>query len=569
MRLLWLGILVFFSQVSSAQLLFNDVATANGVVYNYGSSTFGGGASFVDFNNDGWDDLTLTSDETQEVIFLRNDNGVFTRVTFPGIDLVSRSKQVIWVDYDNDGDKDFFVTSVLGQNKLYNNNGSFEFTDVTASSGLFTTDLSTYGATFGDMDNDGDLDLFITNREGTDARNYLYENNNGIFTDVTVARGIGTQIDLTFLASFFDYDNDGDQDIYIINDKTDSNELYQNDGTGHFTDVSITSGAGITIDAMSCTIGDYNADGWFDVYITNTSAGNYLMKNNGDGTFSNTATDAGVGFFSFAWGASFLDADLDGNLDLYVSSSMDGSVSSFLPSAFYHHNGDNTYTIPSHIGFETDTRRSFGNAIGDMNNDGKPDIVVMNENANYFLWENQSVTSNNWIKIKLDGVVSNKDGIGNTIEVHANGISQYRFTACGEGYMAQNSQYEFVGIGSAANIDYIKVTWNKTGIVETINNVQPNQSIRIQEGNGILSTANQELHPISIYPNPSDSGVFNVSSNTTKNYLAEVFDLSGRLILPKQPMQTTIDLSKYASGIYFVRVSTNGETKTFKLIVTM
>ena len=283
MRLWFFFIIIFFTKPSFSQLQFADVAVAKGVNTNYGFSVYGGGVSFVDFNDDGWDDLTLTTDGNQSIVFLQNNSGTFSQVSFSGINIQSEAKQVLWIDYDNDGDKDFFVTSNVGENKLYNNNGSFVFTDVTASSGLFTADLFSYGATFGDIDNDGDLDLLICNREGdSSAYNYLYRNDNGIFTDITVSSGITIEPDLTFLASFFDYDNDGDQDLYVINDKEDSNILYQNDGSGQFTDVSSTSDAGIIIDAMSCTIGDYNADGWFDIYVTNTEMGNYLLHNDGD-----------------------------------------------------------------------------------------------------------------------------------------------------------------------------------------------------------------------------------------------------------------------------------------------
>jgi len=566
MRVLLTMILSLFCTLSFSQLQFDNVASAVGANYGYGSSSiFGGGVSFVDFNGDGWDDLTLTTDDTKELVFLRNDNGVFTRIFIDGITTDFRAKHALWVDYDNDGDKDFFVTNLEGGNVLYNNDGNFQFTDVTASSGLFTTNLESFGATFGDIDNDGDLDLFIANRNNSNSRNYLYRNDNGLFVDVTAAQGISTAAYLTFLGSFFDYDNDGDQDLYLINDKSDANVLYQNDGTGQFTDVSTATGTGIVIDAMSCTLGDFNADGWVDIYITNTEAGNYLLQNN-NGTFSNVAASAEVEFNSVAWGATFLDADLDTHLDLYVSSSMDGSIPIFPSAAFYHNQGDDTYTIPNDIGFNDDTRSSYANAIGDFNNDGKPDIVVMNENADYFLWENQTNTTNNWIKIKLEGTVSNKEGIGNKIEIHANGTSQYRYTVCGEGYLAQNSQYEFVGVGSATTIDYIKVTWNATGQEETIDNVQVNQAFTITESTGILSTSRSEFTNLSLYPNPSNNGVYRLSLPEVENLTAEVFDLSGRQVLPNTNIDQVLDISSLLHGIYFARIQMANGSKTFKLV---
>ena len=226
------------------------------------------------------------------------------------------------------------------------------------------------------IDNDGDLDLFISNRDDTNYTeiNQLYRNDDGTFVDITATAGISNVPSLSFCSAFFDYDNDGDQDIYVANDKSDMNILYQNNGSGSFVDVSIVSGAGIIIDAMSTTIGDYNGDGWFDIYVTNTTAGNQLLKNNGNGTFTNVALESGTEFLSVAWGSVFLDADNDADLDLYVSSVIDEN-SILLPSAFYENQGDETYQIPSGIGFANDTRESYSNAIGDFNNDGLPDLI--------------------------------------------------------------------------------------------------------------------------------------------------------------------------------------------------
>jgi len=245
------------------QLSFQDNATLRGVGYSYGQSTYGGGVSFCDFNGDGWDDLTYATTDGQEVYFFKNVSGTFTKVDL-GINDTFRSKQVIWVDYDNDGDKDFFTTSYIGVNKFYRNDGNLNFTDISGSCGLFTDDMYCDGATFGDIDKDGDLDLFVCNLDKItlNQRNYLYRNDNGTFTDISTTSGITLGNQLSFCASFFDYDNDGDQDIYVYNDKPGQiNRLFQNNGSGAFTDVSIASGAGMAIDVMSTTIGDYNSDG--------------------------------------------------------------------------------------------------------------------------------------------------------------------------------------------------------------------------------------------------------------------------------------------------------------------
>jgi len=564
---------LFFVNITSAQISFEDVADDIGTAYSYGSSTWGGGVSFADFDNDGWDDLTFATEEGTEIYFLKNNDGNFSSITLNGISNTFKTKQVIWIDYDNDGDQDFFVTGFEGVNKFYKNDGDMNFTDVSSSIGFFETDLFTYGVSFADMDNDGDLDAFISNRDGEadDQRNYLYRNDEGTFIDITDSAGLSMSSHLSFCSIIFDYNKDGFQDIYISNDKPDNlNILYKNNGDGTFDDVSEYSGAGIGINAMTTTIGDYNNDGWFDIYITNTPEGNELLRNNGDGTFTNVAEATATTFNSVGWGAVFLDADLDGLLDLYVSSDFDGSVGSFLSSAFYHQQNNETFIIPENIGFQEDTRKSYTNAIGDIDNDGKPDIIVGNDIDPNFLWSNKTVNENNWLKVKLEGVISNRDGIGNTIEINIGGQSQYRYTLAGEGYLSQNSFYEFFGLANATEVDYVKVTWTATGESEIINNIAANQAITIKEGSGVLSSVNNlKDTTFSIYPNPSANGIFKISVANQEIVSLQVFDISGRLITKKIDLKNNdqINLSQYQKGVYIGRFSSETKNEVLKLII--
>ena len=564
---------LFFVNITSAQISFEDVADDIGTAYSYGSSTWGGGVSFADFDNDGWDDLTFATEEGTEIYFLKNNDGNFSSITLNGISNTFKTKQVIWIDYDNDGDQDFFVTGFEGVNKFYKNDGDMNFTDVSSSIGFFETDLFTYGVSFADMDNDGDLDAFISNRDGEadDQRNYLYRNDEGTFIDITDSAGLSMSSHLSFCSIIFDYNKDGFQDIYISNDKPDNlNILYKNNGDGTFDDVSEYSGAGIGINAMTTTIGDYNNDGWFDIYITNTPEGNELLRNNGDGTFTNVAEATATTFNSVGWGAVFLDADLDGLLDLYVSSDFDGSVGSFLSSAFYHQQNNETFIIPENIGFQEDTRKSYTNAIGDIDNDGKPDIIVGNDIEPNFLWSNKTVNENNWLKVKLEGVISNRDGIGNTIEINIGGQSQYRYTLAGEGYLSQNSFYEFFGLANATEVDYVKVTWTATGESEIFNNIVANQAITIKEGSGVLSSVNNlKDTTFSIYPNPSANGIFKISVANQEIVSLQVFDISGRLITKKIDLKNNdqINLSQYQKGVYIGRFSSETKNEVLKLII--
>ena len=566
-------VFLFFFPTVNAQISFEDVANEIGTAYSYGTSTWGGGVSFADFDNDGWDDLTFASEEGTEIYFLKNNDGIFNSISLNGISNTFKTKQVIWVDYDNDGDQDFFVTGFEGVNKFYKNDGDMNFTDISSTIGFFQTDLFTYGVSFADMDNDGDLDAFISNRDGVadDQRNYLYRNDEGTYTDITASAGLSMSSHLSFCSIIFDYNNDGFQDIYISNDKPDNlNILYKNNGDGTFDDVSEYSGAGIGINAMTTTIGDYNNDGWFDIYITNTPEGNELLRNNGDGTFTNVAEATATTFNSVGWGAVFLDADSDGLLDLYVSSDFDGSVGSFLSAAFYHQQNNETFIIPENIGFQDDTRKSYTNAIGDINNDGKPDIVVGNDIEPNFLWANTTVNENNWLKVKLEGVISNRDGIGNTIEINIDGQSQYRYTLAGEGYLSQNSFYEFFGMGNATEVDYVKVTWTATGEIEIINNIAANQAIIIKEGSGVLSSENNlKETTFSLYPNPSSNGIFKLSVLNQEKVSVQVFDISGRLITKKNNLKDNeqINLSQYQKGIYIAKLSSETNNRTLKLII--
>ena len=566
-------VFLFFFPTVNAQISFEDVANEIGTAYSYGTSTWGGGVSFADFDNDGWDDLTFASEEGTEIYFLKNNDGIFNSISLNGISNTFKTKQVIWVDYDNDGDQDFFVTGFEGVNKFYKNDGDMNFTDISSTIGFFQTDLFTYGVSFADMDNDGDLDAFISNRDGVadDQRNYLYRNDEGTYIDITASAGLSMSSHLSFCSIIFDYNNDGFQDIYISNDKPDNlNILYKNNGDGTFDDVSEYSGAGIGINAMTTTIGDYNNDGWFDIYITNTPEGNELLRNNGDGTFTNVAEATATTFNSVGWGAVFLDADSDGLLDLYVSSDFDGSVGSFLSAAFYHQQNNETFIIPENIGFQDDTRKSYTNAIGDIDNDGKPDIVVGNDIEPNFLWANTTVNENNWLKVKLEGVISNRDGIGNTIEINIDGQSQYRYTLAGEGYLSQNSFYEFFGMGNATEVDYVKVTWTATGEIEIINNIAANQAIIIKEGSGVLSSENNlKETAFRVYPNPSSNGIFKLSVLNQEKVSVQVFDISGRLMTKKNNLKDNdqINLSHYQKGIYIARLSSETNNRTLKLII--
>ncbi|WP_111682985.1 FG-GAP-like repeat-containing protein [Winogradskyella tangerina] len=570
-------LLVFHSE-SYSQIDYVDRATVLGITSHTGFSSFGGtGVSFADFDNDGFDDITLASSVNEPVRFYKNIDGFF----FVEVDFFSnplaynyQTRSVTWIDYDNDGDKDLFLTSDSDGNRLFerqNNN----LDDVTVASGFPLDNLFTYGASWGDINNDGCIDVYLSNRIGnTTITNYLFQNNcDGTFSEVTDSIGLTNQPALSFCSGFFDINNDGWQDLYVANDKFKPNYLYKNNGDGTFTDISESSGADIVIDAMSVTVDDFNADGFFDIYITNTPAtistpdpGCVLLKNNGDDTFTNISSTSGTDLDSFAWGSNFLDADNDSHLDLYVNTMYTDS-DSYPSYAFYESNGDETFDGSGYSGFSTNSYRSYSSAIGDYNNDGHLEIIVNNDlDTNPCLWENIAVNTRNYISVALEGNVSNKDGIGSLIEISINGNKQYRLIMSGEGYLSQNSYTEHFGVDVANTIDYVKVKW-LSGIEDTIFNVTPNQKITIVEGSTLSLDDHSNEFALQYFPNPCKTKLSFNSNSTIK--VITILDELGRKISRTEfdQNEVTLDISSYSNGIYFAQVEAdNFRKKSVKFI---
>ncbi len=478
-RLIDLILLLILIQDQLYAQTYQEVAIQKGIDHMFGLGSTGGGVSFHDFDGDGWDDITLTTERGKPIYFYKNDNGTFKRIEAL-VNNLCESKQVLWIDYDNDGDKDLFVTCLSDVNRLYNNH-KMVFTDVTDESGLSMAKLKTYGATWGDIDRDGWIDLYVTNKRTDDEINInnLYLNlGDGKFQDITLSSYTADSMKRPFCASFVDINNDLFPDIYIAQDKKATNTLLKNMGEGVFSDISVTSNSNIVMDGMSVTAGDFNNDQYLDIYITNIPEGNKLLKNNGDESFLEVAMESGVDYLGYAWGANFLDYDNDGDLDLYVSGMLEGSDE--VPSILYTNTGMGNFTYQD-LGFSRDTVISYSNAIGDINNDGFPDIIVNNyDNYRSMLWKN-SAGNNHWIKVKLEGVSSNRDGIGAFIYIYYSGSEFMHYTGSANGFLGQNSSYNMIGLGNTETIDSLKVLW-PSGQEDIIRKISSNQTLIIREG---------------------------------------------------------------------------------------
>jgi len=548
----------------SSQIAFENQATSLGLIATNGNSFLGNGITFFDYNNDGWDDMSITTGSNLPLKFFRNNNGNFIQDTFTMPPFNYQTRQINWVDFDNDGDKDLFITSDTNGNRLLMQTDAMVFQDITQSSGILATNMLSYGASWGDYDNDGLLDVFVSNRS-TETPNKLYKNNGDqTFTDVSVQVGLDQEAMYSFCSAFLDINNDGLQDIYVANDKyIHPNKLYKNNGDGTFSDISESSGTGVYMDAMSVTVGDYDNDGWFDIYITNTQNGNVLFKNNGDETFTNMATASNTLFNSIGWGAVFLDADNDTNLDLYVSSEYNNPNSGYLLSAFYENNGDETFTLSNQC-FPGDNGSGHSNAVGDLDNDGYADLVVSNNyNEPVFLWKNNSNPINNWIKLNLIGTQSNRDAIGSTIKIVANMTEQYRYTHCGEGYLSQNSATQIVGVGTATVIDELQISW-PSGLQESYTNLPVNVTLTFTEGS-TLNLDHNTLSNLTVYPNPV-STILQISSHTTIVKVEIYNSLGQRVKVNRMLINNQLDVSRLNPGIYVINIFSGDSISSMKFI---
>ena len=471
-----LGVILLITKNLPAQV-FQELSVPLGVNVEYGTSLLaGGGISFVDFNGDGWDDLTFASQQGDSLHFFINNQNGFTKIPAL-VNHTDEVKQVLWVDYDNDGDKDLFIACHDCPNRMYENQGNLTFIDQTSNLNLPINNANTFGATFGDYDKDGYLDLFISNRDFFHS-NALYKNiGGGNFHNITADVGILDSLKWTFCAAFLDIDKNGWQDIYTIEDKYSmTNEMHKNLGNGTFVNIAHTTGTDITADAMNAGVGDYDNDGDLDIYITNTPLGNYLLNNDGTGNFTNVAVATGVVMNQASWGGIFVDYDNDLDLDLFVCSSDDVGHNNL-----YENDGTGNFTEPLSNPMTGDTIKSFCTTYGDYNNDGKLDIIVGSKSPDKAkFWKNQSSTGN-WFKVKLEGTTSNRDGIGSWIEVYLNGQKYTRYTHCGESFLGQPSDYKHFGLGSHTIIDSVVVRW-LSGQVDVLPNIAINQTIKIIEG---------------------------------------------------------------------------------------
>ena len=421
------------------------------------------GLAWGDYNNDGFPDLFVANSQGQTNFLYRNQgDGTFIPVDESEImQIRSYSESGNWIDYDSDGDLDLFITNIRSEpNFLFRNNGDESFTRVT--DGEIVSEMrSSTGSCWADFDNDGDLDVFVANRDG--QNNSLFASNgDGSFAKLASGEIVSDGGD-SRACGWADVDGDADLDLYVGN-AHEANFFYTNNGDGTF--VRMIQGS--FTNEISYTYGlswaDVDNDGDIDLFVANVQDANVLYLNNGSGEFEKVAKRPFVTDVGASKGNTWGDFDNDGDMDLFVANGTPdiGDMTNFL----YLNDGAGNFTRSSVGALTEDNHISAGTAWADYNNDGRLDIFVANwgnNNQDNVLYTNENADAGNWVKISLEGQEPNRSAIGATLRLEAilDGkiVQQTRQVLGNTGYGSQNDHLIHFGIGDAMQVESLEILW--------------------------------------------------------------------------------------------------------------
>ena len=534
----------------SGPIEFTDISAQAGIHFKHNSGAFGkkylpetlgNGCAFLDYDNDGWQDVLVVNStawperktpRSFPALYHNNQDGTFTDVTRQaGLAVEMYGIGVAVADYDNDGNQDIYITSV-GPNHLFRNLGGGKFADVTARAGVGDPGFSTSAAWF-DYDNDGKLDLFVANYVdwsvekdqlcSLDGKNKsyctpqsyqgqsptLYHNRgNGTFENVTQRAGLNDPTCKSLGVALLDYNSDGWLDLFVAND-TEPNRLYKNNGNGTFTDEAVTAGvafseAGTARAGMGVDAADYDGSGRQGIVVGNfTNESMALYSNDGSGLFTDEAPKSGIGKMSaqsLTFAVFFFDYDLDGLLDVFAANGhVSDDISVVQPNVKYAQ-APHLFRNKGKRKFEEKTgqlgralQRAIvgrGAAYGDIDNDGDLDLLITSNNGPTRLLRNENANQNDMLRVKLVGAKANRDGIGAKVTLNTAKGKLFNMVKTGSSYCSQSELPLVFGLGApeAGRVMTLEIIW-PGGQKDTITNVQANQSITVQEGKGITSSA--------------------------------------------------------------------------------
>jgi hypothetical protein len=568
---------IFFSVNYKAQY-FTKITTGP-LVTSSGDSR---SVNWVDINNDGFMDCMITNGPSggqNNKVYLNTGTGGFTSITNDTIVKDNKpSDGATWADMNNDGDMDCFVANWYNvNNMLYANNGSGAFTQI--SSGPMVNEFGySETAAWGDYDNDGLVDLYVTNSWGV-KKNFLYHNSgNSTFTKILVGTHVNDANESRSV-NWTDIDNDNDLDLFVTNETNQNENIYRNDGGGIFTKLTTGPLLNNLGNTMSGSWGDYDNDGDLDVFLANDGSTNSLFRNDGNFNFTKIINDTVVKSIGHSFSSSWSDIDNDGDIDLFVTNAFNTALKQL--NFFYLNNGNGSFTRNGTDIIAMDSTWAFGCAFGDYDNDGFEDLAVAttrfaNLDRPDLLYHNNG-NSNKWITIQLIGTQANKAAIGTKIKVKAiingNPVWQMREISAQNAYCSQNDIRAHFGLGDATQIDSIKVEW-MPGTIETLTNISTNQFLTITQSVSTVGLQEKiSSDEIIIYPNPStDKIAVKLNGNKfSKGTVVTVADILGRKvmeqIITESLDEVTLNLKTIQPGSYFLDIRTDSKTITRKIII--
>jgi enediyne biosynthesis protein E4 len=487
---------------------------------------FGGGVAVLDIDGDRWPDLLFVNGRewkpegrrSRHGLFRNNHDGTFTDVfTGSGLDTVNvYGLGATVADYDNDGRDDIFMTTAEG-GRLFHNEGSGRFADVTSRAGIRNTDF-TVSAAWLDYDRDGLADLFIGNYvrwsplaevrcalDGPTAPR-LYRNlGGGRFEDVTARAGLDHATDKAMGVAVLDYNGDGWPDIFVGSDRVPA-RLYRNDGKGRFVDEGV--GAGIAVSEngaaranMGVDAADYDRSGRPHLVV-----GNFLNEmlglyhNDSRGVFTDVAPRSEVGrasLLSVTWAVFFLDVDLDGFLDIFAvnggtdeSQGMDARARLSQPPLVLRNRGNGTFdNITATLGSALNRPiMGRGAAYADFDGDGDLDVVLTTLDGPAYLYRNDGGNRRTWLRVRTIGAASNKSGLGTVVRVTTAAGTQAQTVHSGSSYASQSELALTFGLGDAARVSKLELVW-PSGKTQTFADLAANQAVVVDEARGLLDAA--------------------------------------------------------------------------------
>ena len=574
------------------------------------------GVAVADFDQDGdldifftgFDSFVEANPDTWNRLMKNNGDGTFEDVTieakldkqFINNDIpAARGEKMgaAWGDYDNDGYPDLFLTNSR-EDQLYHNEGNGTFTDVTQEAGVAGCHACYSGSgLWWDHDRDGDLDLYVSVLNGP---NYMYENmgvdENGKvkFIDMTYQYDMAGN-GITWTSVPLDIGKDGFLDLYLVND-TQINQLYENRSGLRYNETSRANRLSDEGAGMGVAIGDYNNDGFFDIYVTNIfdHQPNPLFKNLGTRRFENVADEMGVDNSGWGWGTHFFDYDLDGDEDLYAVNGpidkLNGSSQEDINNFFFKNmlmEGGGPFVDWS---VETGTNKrekGKGMEVFDYDDDGDLDIVVANMEDKPFLFRNETIQEEqdigkNWLKVNLEGTVSNRSAFGTEVKIITGGQSYYRWYH-GAGFFGQSMKPVHFGLGASHIVDELHIKW-PSGATDSYYNLTSNQTIYALENVGItdvenqLITSNQFVNTY-IAPNPfTHNTILHTKLNQAGQLKMSIFSANGQTVYQTHPKfypvgeahinwdGTNMLGDQLPSGLYIYVLDVNGHQVRGKLI---